>query len=224
MIPGCSSSDLQLCQSVFGERLGLVEEYARILGDEGIVWGLIGPREADRIFERHIVNSLCVVPLIGAGSWVADLGSGAGLPGLPIALARPDCLVDLVEPMLRRVEFLQMCVSRLGLEEQVRVVRASAQEYFGLLRKSGRSGGRGHVGRTQAPDVVTCRAVKSVAGLVDLVHGLVPPGVLLSIKGEKADEEVAAAQSVLSERQLYAEVLHPLVADRVVGTVVRLSA
>ena len=219
MIPGCSSSDWLLCQSVFGERLGLVEEYARILGDEGILWGLLGPREAERIWERHIVNSLCVVPLIGAGSWVADLGSGAGLPGLPVALARPDCLVDLVEPMLRRVEFLQMCVERLGLGEQVRVVRASAQEYFGLIRKSRRSDGRSHT-----PDVLTCRAVKSVAGLVDLVHGLVPPGVLLSIKGDKAESEVAAAQTLLSEHQLYAEVLRPLVADRVVGTVVRLSA
>lgn len=204
---------------MFGKRLGLAEQYTQILAEEGIEWGLIGPREADRLWDRHIVNCTYVIPLIAEDAWVADIGSGAGLPGIPIALARPQCRVDLVEPMKRRVEFLGMCVERLGLTKQVRVVKASAQEYAAMLRRSMIRAA------SPMPEVVTCRAVKSVTGLIDLVKGLVPPAQLLSIKGEKAETEVAEAQDALRAHDLVAKVLrlrHEQKLDEV-GTVVRIS-
>jgi 16S rRNA (guanine527-N7)-methyltransferase len=211
----------EVVQLGFGDRVHLGEQYAGILADEGIEWGLIGPREADRLWDRHIVNSLCVMPLIDVGATVADIGSGAGLPGIPLAIARPDLRIDLVEPMQRRVDFLSMCVGRLGLEAQVRVVRARVEEY------------EGH------PQVVTCRAVASVARLVELTSGdaaplrsghladtqpLVPPAELLAIKGERAEEEIRAAKRCLQRRGLTADVSRPEIAGRLLGTVVRVRA
>jgi 16S rRNA (guanine527-N7)-methyltransferase len=159
------------------------------------------------------------MPLIGADAMVADIGSGAGLPGIPLAIARPDLRIDLVEPMQRRVDFLSMCVERLDLGSHVRVVRGRVEEY------------EGH------PQVVTCRAVASVARLVELVsgdaspvrgagqgaHSLVPPAELLAIKGERAGEEVRAAKRDLQRRRLVAEVTRPEIDGKVVGTVVRVG-
>lgn len=224
----------EVAQSVFGDRLGLAQEYAGILADEGIEWGLIGPREADRLWERHILNSVCVAPLIDPDSMVADIGSGAGLPGIPLAIAREDLRLDLVEPMQRRVDFLSMCVERLGLADRVTVARARVEDYTGR------------------PDYVTCRAVASMTRLVELVGvtpappagttrgkkaphnfhgvasptgaGLVPPATLLAVKGGRAEIEVADAAQALARRHLTAEVLQPMIADHVVGTVVRVCA
>ena len=194
-----------LCESVFGERMKLAETYADLLANEGIEWGLIGPRERDRIWERHIVNSLCVVPLISRGRRVTDIGSGAGLPGVVLGIARPDLKIDLVEPMQRRCDFLEMTVDILELTH-VRVVRARAEEY------------QGH------PNVVTCRAVSSVLGLVPMIAPLLKRAELLAIKGERAEEEVQKAKMELVAYRLWAEVLKPSVCGETVGTVVRITS
>ena len=220
-----------LCLAVFGDRLSLVEEYVGLLAREGVEWGLIGPREVDRLWERHIVNSLCVLPLVeevigrvsrggvaGGGVVVADMGSGAGLPGIVLALARPGLRVDLVEPKERRVRFLEMCVERLGLRGSVSVVRSQAVEYCHFVRKAGSAPpGAGRA----AERVVVCRALAGVGELVEMVHELVPPAELLAIKGDRAAEEVEAARGVLESRGLGAEIVRPDVWGAEVGTVVR---
>ena len=181
----------------------LAEEYAALLVGAGIIRGLIGPREAERIWERHIVNSLSVVPLVGDGCVVADIGSGAGLPGIVLAIARPDCQVELVESMRRRVDFLEWCVAELGLRHQVSVFHGRAEEYLGPA------------------DVLVCRAVAPVGELMGLVGHLVPPAEVLAIKGEKAAVEVAQASSKLEARGLRVEIRRPVLEGQAVGTVVR---
>lgn len=111
---------------VFGDRLEAAELYARILAGAGVEWGLLGPREVDRVWERHILNSAALGELMEPGERVADIGSGAGLPGIPLALARPDIHVTLIEPLLRRSEFLRETVTELGLD--VTVVRGRAED------------------------------------------------------------------------------------------------
>jgi len=205
-VTGESVDWLDWARAAFGEALPEAMTYARLLTGPGIEWGLIGPAEAERLWERHIGNSLCVAPLVPEGAVVADLGSGAGLPGIPLALARPDVRVELVEPMQRRVDFLDLCVRELGLGDRVCVVRARAEEYTGPAT------------------VLTARAVARLDKLVRLVSGLVPPAVLLAIKGERAEAECAGAAPLLSARGLVAEVVRPVVAGRVVGSVVRVGA
>ena len=192
-----------LAEVVFGIRLPLANAYADLLSDTGVEWGLIGPREVDRIWERHILNSVCLEPLLPLGCWVADLGSGAGLPGMPLAIARPDLHIDLVEPMGRRTKFLQLCLSVLGLEDSVRVIQLRAQDYRGGV------------------PVLTCRALASVKELIEMTAHLVPPGELLAIKGDKVDSELAAAHSGRLSRQLKTEVLRPTIAGATLGTVLR---
>jgi len=192
-----------VCEVAFGDRLDLAVRYAELLADEGIEWGLLGPREADRIWDRHIVNSLCVTGLIGQGRSVADIGSGAGLPGVVLGIARPDLRIDLVDPMQRRCEFLSMCVEELGLS-RVRVVRTRMEDYEGK------------------PQVMTCRAVSSVAGLIPMVAPFLKKSELLAIKGERAEEEIRKARMELVAKGIQAEILHPKVAGEVVGTVVRM--
>jgi 16S rRNA (guanine527-N7)-methyltransferase len=149
-----------------------IERYAEILATWGIERGLIGPREADRIWDRHIANSLPVTSLIPEGSSVVDIGSGAGLPGLVIALARPDLTVTLVEPLARRVVFLEEAVAELGL--QVEVIRGRAEA----------------VKRTF--DVVTARAVAPLPKLIQITWPLMAKkGRILAIKGESAEAELA---------------------------------
>src|SRR5690349_1621021 len=132
---------------VFGERLETAERYAAILAGAGVEWGLIGPREVDRLWDRHILNSSALGELLAPDERVADIGSGAGLPGIPLALARPDVHVTLIEPLLRRSEFLREAVDELGLD--IAVVRGRAEDAD--VRKS--------VGEL---DVVTSRAVASL--------------------------------------------------------------
>ncbi len=200
-----SSSD-DLRGAVFGESLGQAETYARILAIEGLEWGLLGPREASRIWSRHIINSVCLIPLIKPHASVIDVGSGAGLPGVPLALARPDLSLVLVEPMLRRCEFLEMVVSRLSLGDRVRVVRSRVEEYSG------------------SADVVTCRALASVSSLARMVTTRSLKWTqVLAIKGERASEEISTASETLSRHKLKAQVLHPLVMGESLGTVVRLT-
>lgn len=170
---------------VFGDGLGAAERYEELLAGPGVVRGLIGPREVDRLWDRHILNSAAVSEAIEAGARVVDIGSGAGLPGIPIAIARPDLHVTLVEPMLRRSEFLHEVVAELGLA--VAVVRGRAEDKDVLDAVAG-------------ADVVVSRAV---AGLDKLTRWslpvLRPGGRMLALKGERADDEVAEHRAAMAK-------------------------
>jgi 16S rRNA (guanine527-N7)-methyltransferase len=165
---------------VFGAALPAAIRYADLLVGAGVDRGLIGPRETGRIWERHLLNCAVVAEAIPQGAVVCDVGSGAGLPGLALALARPDLSVLVVEPLERRAEFLLEAVELLGLG-QVRVARKRAEEMDPL-----------------AADVVTARAVAPLGKLAGWCLPLVRPGgSLLALKGARAAEELAAAESVL---------------------------
>jgi 16S rRNA (guanine527-N7)-methyltransferase len=190
------------------DRLGLAERYVELLARDGVERGLIGPREAPRLWERHVLNCLAIEAAVPEGASVADLGSGAGLPGLVLAIGRPDLAVTLVEPLLRRVTFLEEVVGALELG-RVRVLRARAEELHG----------------TNTFDVVTARALAPLTGLVDWGMPLVAPnGVLLAMKGSSALDEVDAARSVLKGWHGNAEVLSLTGPDSVsTATVVRVA-
>jgi 16S rRNA (guanine527-N7)-methyltransferase len=166
--------------AVFGPALDRAVAYARLLATDGTVRGLIGPREVPRLWDRHLLNSAAIAALVPAGARVVDVGSGAGLPGIPLALVRPDLTITLLEPLARRVTFLDECVDRLGLST-VTVVRGRAEE--GPVRRS--LGGA---------DVVTARAVAPLEKLAGWCLPLLRPGgLLLAMKGSTAAEELAAA-------------------------------
>lgn len=186
-------------------RLPLLEEYAGLLATEGVTRGLLGPREVPRLWDRHLVNCGLLAPLVPEGARVADLGSGAGLPGLVLAIARPDLSVTLIEPMARRVTFLSEVVAALDLTA-VEVVRGRAEEWR----------------RAERFDVVTARALAPLQRL--LVWGLPlvePGGVLLAMKGSSARDEVAAAHRELRRFRATAEVVTASVPGSSVTTVVR---
>ncbi|SKB07074.1 16S rRNA m(7)G-527 methyltransferase [Aeromicrobium choanae] len=168
-------------ETVFGERLPLAERYAELLATSGVERGLIGPREVDRLWERHLFNCAAPVPRVPEGARVADVGSGAGLPGLVWAIARPDLHVTLIEPLLRRTTWLEEVVADLGLEGKVTVVRARAEEV------------------DQTFDVVTSRAVAALDKLARWCMPLVKPGgLMLALKGRSAAEEVETARATLA--------------------------
>ena len=170
--------------AVFGGRLAIAERYAAILAGAGVERGLIGPREVDRLWDRHVLNSAAVGELIPEGARVADIGSGAGLPGLPLAMARPDLRVTLIEPLLRRSEFLDEVVDELGLS--VSVVRGRAEE----------SGVRTQVGEM---DAVVSRAVASLDKLTRWSMPLLrADGHMLAMKGERAEEEIRDHRRVMA--------------------------
>ncbi|MFF0489130.1 16S rRNA (guanine(527)-N(7))-methyltransferase RsmG [Nocardia sp. NPDC004068] len=166
---------------VFGERLPLAERYHAVLATAGVERGLIGPREIPRLWERHILNCAVVGELIPPGAAVVDIGSGAGLPGIPLAIARPDLRITLVEPLLRRTIFLAEFIEAAGLE--VTVVRGRAEQPD--VRKE--AGGA---------DVVTSRAVAPLGKLakwsLPLVHD---HGRMLALKGSSAAEELERDQA-----------------------------
>ena len=166
---------------VFGAELPRAEAYAELLATDGVRRGLIGPREADRLWSRHLLNSAVVVEACPASGLVVDVGSGAGLPGIPMALARPELTVRLVEPLLRRVTFLTEVVGLLGLDN-VEVVRSRVEDLHGSWT---------------AP-TVTARAVAPLDRLAGWCLPLVAPGgSLLAVKGDRADEELADAHDLL---------------------------
>ncbi|HEX7590266.1 MAG TPA: 16S rRNA (guanine(527)-N(7))-methyltransferase RsmG [Demequinaceae bacterium] len=174
----------------FGERLGAVSAFRDALVAEGETRGLIGPREAARLWERHLLNSAAVVPFLRSGA-VIDVGSGAGLPGLVIAAMEPRREVVLIEPMERRATWLEEIALRLGLAN-VRVIRARAESAAGLVR---------------AP-AVTARAVAPLAKLARWCLPLAADGgQLLFLKGRGAADEVASAAGALRSLRLEAEVL-----------------
>ncbi|MGH3777202.1 MAG: 16S rRNA (guanine(527)-N(7))-methyltransferase RsmG [Pseudonocardiaceae bacterium] len=164
-------------QAVFGDRYALAERYVGLLAGPGVGRGLIGPREADRLWERHVLNSAVLGELVPDGCRVLDVGSGAGLPGIPLALARPDLEIALLDPMARRVAWLQEIVAELGLPVSVHRGRAEDPQVRAEL------GGK---------DVVTARAVAPLGRLVGWSLPLVAPGGrLLAVKGATAHEEAA---------------------------------
>ena len=162
--------------SVFGDRLPLAERYAEHLATTGVEWGLVGPREASRVWERHILNCAVVADLIPPAARVLDIGSGAGLPGIPLALARPDLRIVLVEPLARRVEWLRAVLA--DLELPVEVERGRAEDT--PIRR-----------RWEGADVVTSRAVAPLHRLAAWCLPLVRPGgMMLAVKGMSAPAEV----------------------------------
>jgi 16S rRNA (guanine527-N7)-methyltransferase len=167
---------------LFGDTLGLARRYADLLATEATVRGLIGPREVGRLWERHLVNCALVSGLVPHGAAVCDLGSGAGLPGLVIAIRRPDVSVTLVEPLLRRTTFLEEAVHELGLSH-VAVVRARADVLHG----------------SRTFDTVVARAVAPLERLSGWALPLVTTGgEFLAMKGSTVRAELEAAAPVIS--------------------------
>ncbi|WP_420063552.1 16S rRNA (guanine(527)-N(7))-methyltransferase RsmG [Micromonospora chokoriensis] len=175
--------------TLFGDRLDLAAAYAELLATDGVVRGLIGPREAPRIWDRHLLNCAAVAERIPSGATVLDVGSGAGLPGLVLAIARPDLTVTLIEPLARRTSFLIEVVERLGLAKSVRVFRGRADE-----AASGSSGREPISG-----DVVTARAVAPLDRLAGWSLPLaVRGGRLLALKGSSAAAEIEEHAEVVA--------------------------
>ena len=169
----------ELIARYFPEREAAIRSYGEFLKGAGIERGLIGPREGDRIWERHILNSLFVTQLLPQGASLFDIGSGAGLPGIVIALARPDLKVTLIEPLERRVEFLKEATAGSDIE----VIRGRAQD----VKKSA--------------DFVTARAVAALDKLKKMSwHMVKMNGSLLAMKGESAAIEMESVPgSILHE-------------------------
>jgi 16S rRNA (guanine527-N7)-methyltransferase len=179
---------LSAAQALFGSRLPLAVRFAEVLATDGVERGLIGPREAPRLWERHLLNCAAVAELIPPGVCVIDVGSGAGLPGIVLAIARPDTTVVLVEPMARRTSFLAEVVARLGLD-RVAIERARAEECVDGQGKP----------RLPPSAVVTARAVASLDRLAAWCLPLVQVGGrLLALKGDTAVEEMAAHREAIA--------------------------
>jgi 16S rRNA (guanine527-N7)-methyltransferase len=170
--------------TLFGSRLDRAQRYAEILAGAGVERGLLGPREVDRLWDRHILNSAAIAELLETGERVADIGSGAGLPGIPLALARPDLRVTLIEPLLRRSEFLREVVDDLGLD--MTIVRGRAEDLSV----------RQQVGEM---DAVVSRAVASLDKLTEWSMPLLRlDGRMAAIKGERAEQEIREHRRVMA--------------------------
>ncbi|MFI0486439.1 16S rRNA (guanine(527)-N(7))-methyltransferase RsmG [Actinomadura sp. 9N215] len=166
---------------VFGDALPVAERYAAFLETAGVERGLIGPREVDRLWERHLINCAVVSEVIPADAQVVDVGSGAGLPGVVLAIVRPDLRITLLEPLLRRTTFLNECVEMLDLRN-VEVRRGRAEDLAGEI----------------TADVATARAVAPLHRLATWALPLLRPGgELLALKGERAAAELEEAELVL---------------------------
>jgi 16S rRNA (guanine527-N7)-methyltransferase len=169
---------------LFGAGLDGAERYAEILAGAGVERGVIGPREVDRLWDRHLLNSVAVAELLEPNERIADIGSGAGLPGIPLALARPDLRVTLIEPLLRRSDFLHQVVGELGVD--VAIVRGRAEDL--AVRQQ--------VGEL---DAVVSRAVASLDKLTKWSMPLLrTEGRMLAMKGERADDELAEHRRVMA--------------------------
>lgn len=179
MAPALPAGDIEdepdAAVQVFGDQVDLARRYVAALATGGVIRGLIGPRESVRLWSRHVLNSGVVGALLDRGSSLVDVGSGAGLPGIPLAIARPDCRVVLVEPLERRTSFLQEMVDGLGLAN-CRVVRGRAEQV---------------VDECGGADGVTSRAVAPLAKLAAWCAPLLRvDGQLLALKGASAAEEI----------------------------------
>jgi 16S rRNA (guanine527-N7)-methyltransferase len=174
-----------IAAALFGDTINVARQFTADLARRGEELGLIGPFELPRLWTRHILNSALVAPLLTPGT-VGDVGSGAGLPGLVLAAARPDVSFILIEPMERRVEWLVHEAAELGLSN-VQVIRARAEET-----------------RLDWPlDQVTARAVSSLAKLIPLTAPLVKAGgQMIFMKGERVEDEIAAASKAIRAARL----------------------
>ena len=175
MKPQAEADVRVVAEAVFGDRYPLAQRYVELLAGPGLSRGLIGPGEAGRLWERHMLNSAVVGELLPGGCRVLDVGSGAGLPGIPLALARPDLVLSLLETMARRVEWLREVVAELDLAISVHRGRAEDPRVRDQLGDK---------------DVVTARAVAPLGRLASWTLPLVQPGGrLLAIKGATAGQE-----------------------------------
>ena len=163
---------------VFKDRLLLAEKYHDLLATDGSTRGFIGPREVPRLWERHLINCAVIGDVMDEGATVVDVGSGAGLPGIPLAIARPDLRITLIEPLLKRSVFLQEVVDKLALDN-VTVIRGRAEE--GPIKKA-----------VAGADIVTSRAVAPLGKLAKWSLPLVRRvGEMIAMKGESVHEELA---------------------------------
>ena len=171
-------------ENAYPEAISTLAKYHDWLAGAGIERGLLGPREQDRIWDRHIANCAVIEECIPMNSVVYDIGSGAGLPGVVLGIVRPDIQIGLIEPLLRRANFLSEVVDDLGLEHRISVHRGRAEEL-----------------KLPSADVVTARAV---APLEKLLKWSIPlarkGGLVLAMKGQSAQEEIEAAKSQLTGR------------------------
>ncbi|TJZ80073.1 16S rRNA (guanine(527)-N(7))-methyltransferase RsmG [Rhodococcus oryzae] len=179
------SEDLpDAARTIFGDRLELAAKYHLSLATDGVERGLIGPREVPRLWERHLLNCAVIGELIEEGESVVDVGSGAGLPGIPLAIARPDLRITLVEPLLRRSVYLAEFAESVGLD--ILVVRGRAEQP-GVIKEVG------------GADVVTSRAVAPLEKLarwsIPLIH---EGGRMLAMKGSSAAEEISRDRASLT--------------------------
>jgi 16S rRNA (guanine527-N7)-methyltransferase len=164
--------------AVFGDRIDLARSYAAALVRDSDLLGLLGPREMPRLWSRHILNSAVVAELVPPGKTVCDIGSGAGLPGIPMAIVLPDTLFTLIEPMERRSDWLISVIEELGLKN-VEVIRARAEEVGEVF------------------DIATARAVSALPKLLRMCIPLVRHGgEILALKGSKAAEEIEEAKRI----------------------------
>jgi 16S rRNA (guanine527-N7)-methyltransferase len=183
---GLLEAEPAVAQEIFGDRLEVVRQFTADLAQHGEELGLIGPLELPRLWTRHVVNSGLVAPLLRPGARVGDIGSGAGLPGLVLAAARPDTTLLLIEPMERRTDWLSAEAERLGLTN-VEVVRARAED----------------VELDTWLDQATARAVSALSKLIPLTARLVRTGgELILMKGARVDQEVEAARKVIARTHL----------------------
>ncbi|MCR1161975.1 MULTISPECIES: 16S rRNA (guanine(527)-N(7))-methyltransferase RsmG [Micrococcaceae] len=176
-----TAAEQEAAEKIFGERLDLAKRYVEHLATSGTERGLIGPREIPRLWSRHVLNCAVIESAIAMDSHVADVGSGAGLPGLCLAIARPDLELTLIEPLERRVIWLQEVVDDLGLDN-VTIMRTRAELAVGLVDA----------------DVVTARAVSALTNLAGLTIPLLNGrGEVVAIKGRSAGEEIEKAKKVI---------------------------
>jgi 16S rRNA (guanine527-N7)-methyltransferase len=169
---------------IFGAGIDKARGYAAALVRDGDELGLLGPREMPKLWTRHILNSAVVAELVPAGASVADVGSGAGLPGIPMAIAQPQASFVLIEPMERRSNWLSQQVAELGLDN-VRVVRARAEEVGEVF------------------DIVTARAVSALPKLLRMTVPLTRNGgEIIALKGSKAAEEIEESRGLMKKLKI----------------------
>ncbi|MDT8910450.1 16S rRNA (guanine(527)-N(7))-methyltransferase RsmG [Amycolatopsis sp. PS_44_ISF1] len=176
-LDGATGTVRTAAAAVFGDRVERAASYVELLATHGVERGLIGPREVERLWDRHVLNSAVIGEQIPQGASVVDVGSGAGLPGVPLAIARPDLAIVLLEPMARRIDWLAEVAEKLELP--ITIVRGRAEERSVREQLGG-------------ADVVTARAVAPLARLAGWCLPLVrPEGRLVALKGASAGEEIS---------------------------------
>lgn len=201
-LPNTIEAEPTAAAEIAGERIEVLREFARDLGARGEELGLIGPLELPRLWTRHLLNSAVLAPLVRSGARVADIGTGGGMPGLVLAIVRPDARFLLIEPMERRCNWLNEQIERLGLEN-VEVRRGRAEEYHGAFEV----------------DQVTARAVTALRKLVPLTAPLLRDGgEMLFLKGTSVEDEIRTAEKVLRKHRVHSVAVEELGAGQLSET------